>query len=159
MAKAGQLHYATLAGAIAGVCYVHDEDGESEFGGVCVAANARGTGLSDVLGAVAIGLWIVNNLPKANLIAHVHSRNRHPLRLLKRLGFEQVGSVTLPKAPDGMDAEPDGSMVGDVYHFRFDHVGSLAKIIEDAVNGSQFLLAQPTTPWPATIAALKTFQP
>jgi hypothetical protein len=160
MAKDGRLHFAEAAGDVCGVCYVWTEDGDPEFGGVCVHADARGTGVSDVLGAVAVAVYVATNVPSSSskLIAHVHSRNTHPQKLLGRLGFRLVSTVRVPPklVPPGMDKDPDGSIEGQVYEYDFRKLVDVASKIEGALAAkADFSLNAGALPWADILDAIR----
>lgn len=126
-------------GSLAGICYmVKDaESNQYEFGGVFVLSAYRGMGVADALARIAITSELLRGgfEEGTKLIAHVHEMNEDPLKLLRRLGFEQVGTDPLPPhlhpkptkvvRPDGTRVEVEmarntaGEIVGRLFHFEF----------------------------------------
>jgi hypothetical protein len=60
--------------------------------------------------------------------------------MLGRLGFTRSGSVVIPanEVPDGMEREPDGTVVGDVYGFDFGRLSTIADCIDGGATAVRF---------------------
>lgn len=115
------LVYIVLApdGSLRGLCYVREENGEWEFGGVYLEPVVRGRGLARVLGHSALGTAFALQRPE-RLIAHVHEFNEAPRKLLPALGFRVTGEKAMPPvdlAPETMRRNANGEIVGDVYEY------------------------------------------
>lgn len=128
------------SGEIVGLCYVHLEGAEFEFGGLTVSETIRGLHLGSVLTNFAIAHTIANQRPWTygqELIAHVHEANQMPRNVLKRAGFEHTGTVTIPAgdAPASMKRNARGEIVGDKFLFPREKVRDLSKWF-DAFEGT-----------------------
>lgn len=121
-------------GEIAAICYVREENEVPEFGGVFVREDCRGCALGFVLGAIALAADLVMNPSHCAvaLIAHVHSENEKPRKMLDRLGFIRTGQEQVPRAmiPATMRRDASGNVTGDVFTFAPTACARLADVIE-----------------------------
>lgn len=129
-------------GVPAGLCYVRvspNDEHEFEFGGVYLAEQFRGKGLSEILGRCAISSQFVITAPRADdrLVAHVHVENTKPLRLLRKLGFaDSTKTIQLPRAviPANMKRDANGDVFGYEFEFDFSALAGHADAIEAVID-------------------------
>jgi ribosomal protein S18 acetylase RimI-like enzyme len=125
-----------------GLCYVRespDDEHEFEFGGVYLAQQFRGRGLSEILGRCAISTQFIITAPRPEdrLVAHVHVENANPLKLLRKLGFaDSQKTIQLPRAiiPANMKRDANGDVFGHEFHFNFTKLSEHAIAIEAAID-------------------------
>jgi N-acetylglutamate synthase-like GNAT family acetyltransferase len=165
LARDGSLHYAERKNEIVGACYVKDSDDAdvAEFGGVCVRGDTRGAcegvSLAYALSATAIALYVAANVPgvTSKLVAHVHSKNKAPRKLLERLGFKPSRSVIIPPehVPPNMERESDGTVIGDELEFDYSCLAAIADWLEADLPKGSFEFDCGELSWPDLLIAIR----
>jgi hypothetical protein len=126
------------SGEYVALCYAHLEEdaGEWELGGLTVIESVRFLGIGSILTNFALAHTIANQRPWSNgqtIIAHVHEANSKPRKVLGRIGFTHVGTVTLPGdiAPKSMKRDAQGNVVGDKFCFEKNKVVQLSNWFDE----------------------------
>jgi len=99
-ADAGDLFGVRLGrdGEWVGVCYAvyHEQELEYEIGGMALCEPVQEKGVAAVLTRTVIAQVIATEYPMSyTIVAYVNPDNGDPRPLLKKLGFENIGSVTV----------------------------------------------------------------
>lgn len=146
LATEGQLYGAYRSpNDFVGLCYIKDEGGEWELGGLSVEPAAQARGIGTALARIALAHTMAFKEPWKygnELIAHVHQANEDPRKLLDKLGFAFVKLIEVPAAvaPPSMKRNAEGKIVGDKYRFTREGLQRLAQWFEndshELFNGS-----------------------
>jgi len=79
-----------------GYAVMHDDESEYEIGGLAVSDSVRSCGIGELLAHIVIAYVITYDSPlPCPIVAYVHTDNTDPRPLLKSLGFESVGQVSV----------------------------------------------------------------
>lgn len=132
------------SGEFVGLCYSHLDEEEKawEIGGLTVTEKFRKLYLGSFLVRFALAHTISTGDPwkyGQRIIAHVHSDNRKPRDLLKRINFEFLKPIEVPadvadKVPS-MKRNENGKITGDEFEFKKASVRALYQWFASEFNG------------------------
>lgn len=125
----GRVWYGFASGAYVGTAHIRvSVDRPAEFGGVSVLPEYRSSHLAEDLVACCLSQFILETYAApVRVIAYVHEENRRVALGLQRIGFEEVGKVTVdPRTTMGFEAMPVSPVDGLIHGVEFE-MGNKAK--------------------------------